>query len=144
MQLDERKPRLNNYLKYTIVFSILTIVFALIVYYSDARPSAKTLYGLLADGFSLSGMMGLLGGLFLIVTNEGTFDLISYGAKRVFRATFDRNYRESMPQTFLEYREIMKEKRKKPALALFIVAGGFFMVGMLFVILFEYLPSIPI
>lgn len=143
-ELDKKKPPQNEYLRHTLSLTVLAIVLGLIVYFSNARPSAKTLYGLFADAFSLSGLLGLMGGLFTIAVNAGTFDLLSYGVKRVFRGSFDKNYKKNMPQTFLEYQAAMKAKRKKPGLALFIISGAFLVVGIVFIVLFTYLPNIAI
>jgi hypothetical protein len=95
---------------------------------------------LLGDSFSISGLAGLIGVLFIIIKNEGYFDLISYGVKRVFKASFNAKYKQDMPQTYLEYREAMKDKRKPSSLPFLIMSCSFFVVGCIFIILYYFVP----
>lgn len=134
------KSKARDYVTYSIAMLILTILLGLWVYFSAARPSSRHPFGLLGDAFSLSGFLGLLGGLYVFVSNEGVFDIISYGVKRVFRASFDAAYREHMPQTFLAYKEAMKDKRKPAPSVLWIVSLIYFLIGAGFIGLFYLFP----
>lgn len=136
------KQKLRDYITYTSVLLVLTVMLGLWVYYSAARPSSRHIFGLLGDAFSLSGFLGLLGGLFIYVSNEGLFDIISYGVKRVFRASFDVSYRENMPQTFLAYKQAMKDKRRPMSGPFFLVAAIFLLIGAAFIGLFYIFPNL--
>ena len=144
-QIMDEQPKVVNYkklyLRHLIVFSVLSVIIGIIVFFAGTRPSAETWFGLLADAFSLSGFLGLMWGLLMYVAAEGAFDSLSYGTKRVFKATFDKDYKKNMPQTFLEYKEMMKKKRKKPSIPYLVIASIFFVIGIVFILLFEFGPG---
>lgn len=138
--MKDDKSKLTPYVIYSVSLLIIATVVGLWVYFSGTRPSAQNPFGLLGDAFSLAGVFGLIGVLFLYIANEGYFDIISYGVKRVFRASFDANYKKSMKQTYIEYKAARKAKRKPVPMAMLIVSGIYLVIGVIFIILFYVVP----
>ena len=134
--MKDEKSKFAPYIIYSVSLLIIAIVIGLWVYFSGTRSSAQNPFGLLGDAFSLAGVFGLIGVLFLYIANEGYFDIISYGVKRVFKASFDANYKKSMKQTYLEYKAAKQSKRKPVPIALLIVSSIYLVIGVVFIILF--------
>ncbi len=138
--MKEEKPKYFPYIIYSVSLLVIAIIIGVWVFFAGTRPSANNPFGLLGDAFSLAGMFGLLAALMLCISKEGYFDIITYGLKRVFRASFDANYKKSMKQSYQEYKAVMRTKRKPAPVAMVIISCTYFFIGIVFIILFYTVP----
>ncbi|MFA5422043.1 MAG: DUF3899 domain-containing protein [Bacilli bacterium] len=138
--MKEEKSRSLPFILYSASLLAVAIIIGVWVFFSGTRPSAQNPFGLLGDALSLAGTLGFLGALLLYISREGYFDIIIYGVKRVFRATYDANYKKSMPQTFMEYKALQRAKRKPAPVALLIVSSVYLALGVIFIILYYTVP----
>ena len=78
------------------------------------------IYGLLCDGFFISGILFVCLGLLFFVYNNGFFDIIAYGFMRFF-SLFKKDPRAVKYETFYDYHVAKAEKPKADFLYLIIV-----------------------
>lgn len=93
---------------------------------------------IIADAFTVSGLVLLLSGLFVWIVRQGTFNGLGYAFKSLFVALHDKEYRESHKETYVEYSE-RKDKKSTPFLFLIITGGAFLIPAIVFTILFFYI-----
>ena len=87
-----------------------------------------------SDAFFVPGVLGLGFGLLIVASNGGTFDMLAYGFKAIFRVmkrdVVDRKY-----GSFYDYRKARQQK-KRSFWYLVIIGGLFTLIGGLFTLLF--------
>lgn len=93
-------------------------------------PQAK--YKMLSDAFTIPGVLYLMVGLLIFLTNKGSLDALGYMAKRAVRMLipFSKKPNES-------YSEYVEKKRKLSGYSFIIFIGLLFMaIAIVFIILF--------
>lgn len=130
---------MKKVLKYLIPFLLCAIATILILVWRGAFVrSGKGLIIDLCDAFSVPGAVMLGVGLLVFVTNGGAFDMLAFGVIKLFDL-FKRDLTKVKYRTFYDYREAQKEKNRT-FVNLLIVGGGFLLVGIVFLLVYNFYP----
>lgn len=126
----------NEIIKYTISFSIMTGLLFIVISTRkifSGELDTKQIYRVLTDGFTIPGILFMLVGLLVFLTNQGSLTGLAYGLKRFVKALIPFMNRKT-PETYQEY----LDSRKKITGYGFLAISGliFFSVGIIFLILF--------
>lgn len=89
------------------------------------------IYGLLCDGFFISGIFAFSVGILIFVHNNGIFDMLIYGMMR-FISLFKKNPKQNKYETFYDYSVAKAERPKAEYAFLLIVGGAFILISLLF------------
>jgi len=97
--------------KYLITMIISLAAVAAIVWSKDlfGQTELVNVYHILCDAFFAVGVVVLCIGLLILSSNEGTFDMITYGVSS-FIGMFKKNY-EKKYDTFYDYRADREDKK---------------------------------
>lgn len=124
-------------LKYLIPFLLCAVAAILIlVGKSSFAKSGKPLMGDLCDAFAVPGMIMTCFALLVFATNGGSFDMLAFGVIKLFDL-FKRDLTKVKYRTFYDYRQAQKDK-KRPFAYLIIVGGAFLLVGVVFLLVYNY------
>ena len=117
------------WLKYVITFAVLAVFTVLVAWVRGAFISAsqKELLGKLSDAFFVPGILAVCFGLLIVASNGGTFDMLAYGVRTLFRL-FRKDPKDRKYGGFYEYRKARQEK-KRTFWYLVIVGGVFTLIG---------------
>lgn len=110
---------------------VLIYIFSMI---NHVKPETTyALYKIIADGFTLSGVILMGVGLLVIFANNGIFNFLNYTFQWVLSRLI-----HSMKAAKQSYGDFLADRGKKKVPWLFLLAPGaiYFTVGMVFVILF--------
>ena len=125
-------------LKYSIT-AVIGAAVAVFLMWQHNLLGAENLvsrFHILSDAFVVPGLLLLMSGVLVWVSNFGIFDTLGYAGSRV-GSMFIPFYRKSFDhQTFYDYKESRKDKRISGYSFLFIVGGAFFIIGVVFLILY--------
>lgn len=138
MEEEIQTKSLSNLLRYIIsiaVVVIIGVVFGLIRYFNAYRGTSKTILEFFADVTSVTGLIGLLVWLLMLVSMAGAFDMIVYGTKKMFFAIFKKNPRSGLPRTYREYIEIKHNKERNYQFPFLIVASIVLLVGIILLVI---------
>ena len=128
----------TNLLKYGISAAVCA---AMVWFYISVRDfSAQALvdkYRILCDAFTVPGLLAILAGVLLAVTNQGALDGIGYACSTAFKALIPGG-RLKM-EKYYDYVQRKNEKRVKGYGFLFIVGGACMLIAVVFMILFYHL-----
>ena len=124
--------------KYSITVAIGAIIAVFLMWQHNllGAESNMSRFHILSDAFVVPGMLILLSGVLVWVSNFGIFDTLGYAGSRV-GSMFIPFYRKSFDhQTFYDYKESRKGKRISGYSFMFVVGGAFFIIGVVFLILY--------
>lgn len=97
-------------------------------------PQPQEAYHILCDGFFIASVLLIGVGLMCLISNEGIFDVLSYGVINIFRLFSPSNKFFSERESFYDFR--MRRKDKKVGFAfLVIVGGGYLLAAFIFMFL---------
>ena len=121
--------------KYWITLLIEASLTAAIAFGKDVldQTALVNVYHILCDSFFVAGTVTTCAGLLVFSSNEGTFDMLTYGVKtfvNVFRRDPIKKY-----DTFYDYR-VAREEKKFPFL--FLVICGLVFLAVAFVMYYLY------
>lgn len=86
----------------------------------------------LADAFFVSGILGVLFWLLLLVSQIGAFDMIVYGVRKFLVIIFRKHPEDStLPETYYDYEMIKRGQKHNRFYAFLIVSCLFFIVGVI-------------
>lgn len=129
--------KLKNLLKYGITASIglLMVTLTVDLHGYAAAENTQEKIRILADAFTIPGVVIILFGVLVMIANEGMFDgltyVFSYAAKMLI---------PGMDKTHERYADYVTRKREKGPMKgfgfLFVVGGIFLAVSILFTVLF--------
>ena len=114
------------------------VCLALVVFYAGVRDFfAQELmeqFRILCDGFTVAGMLSIMAGVMLWVTNQGALDGIGYAAGAALRLLIPGrgNRREE------SYGAYVRRRQKKPAAWDFLLWSGAATVGISLIFLWLY------
>ena len=102
----------SKIIKYSVTFSICLISAFLIMLSKKVfwQEEAKTVYHILTDSFFASGVIMAAFGLLVFATNEGSFDMLAYGIRKLF-VFLKRNPTDDKYKTFYDYRQAQRENQ---------------------------------
>ena len=125
----------NRLMKYVIT----TVLTAAVVYYYAASRNVLYLeklemYRVLCDAFTLPGIFLMLFGLLMVMNDLGALDTIAYFGHYLLHTFLPVAFGEG--QSYLDFIEERRSKRKGGYGFLFIVGAVFTAVGVVFLILF--------
>lgn len=125
----------SNLLKYgiTIAVCIIMSLFYIILRDFPQQELAEN-YRILCDSFTVPGVLALLSGALIAVTNEGALDGITYACGTAFKALLPGGRLKT--EKYYDYVQRKKEKRIKGYGFLFVVGGVWMALALLFMILF--------
>lgn len=127
-----------NLLKYGISGVICV---AMVVFYAAVRDFfAQALveqYRILCDGFTISGVLAILAGALLAVTNQGALDGLTYACSTAFKALIPGGRLQT--EKYYDYVQRKNEKRVKGYGFLFVVGGICMALALIFMFLFYQL-----
>jgi uncharacterized SAM-binding protein YcdF (DUF218 family) len=91
----------------------------------------------LCDAFFVPGVLLTGFGMLIFVAGGGLFDMLAYGAQRVYWLVFKAEKSQERPATFYDYR-LRKAASGKPRCSALLVSGAFFLcLSVLFLLLME-------
>ena len=99
-------------------------------------------YRILADAFSVPGVILMCFSGIMWVSSDGFFDSLGYAFSRVGGMFIP--FIKTKHETYYDYKQRKKEKRKKEGFwYLFFVGFGFVLISVVFVVLYEmtYVPT---
>lgn len=121
--------------KYWITLLAGLLIVAAIAFSKDlfAQTSLQTIFHILTDAFFVAGVLITAAGLLILSSNEGTFDMLSYGMSSfvdMFRKTSQKKYKD-----FYDYRESRTGKKVKFG---FLLICGTVYLAISFIMYFLY------
>ena len=123
-------------IKYSITFSICLIAAFVIMLSKKVfwQEEPKMVYHILTDSFFAPGTIMAAFGLLVFATNEGSFDMLVYGIRRLF-VLLKRNARDDKYSTFYEYRQAQRENQYDFG---YMIIVGLFYIGISMIFLALY------
>ena len=124
-------------IRYSIA-SFICLVIAFIILLSKgifSQTETKDVMHILVDAFFVPGIIMLSFGILVFSTNEGTFDMLAYGVRRIF-VLLKRNPQDAKYKTFYDYREAQRENKHQ--FGYLIIVGLFFTALSLLFLIFYY------
>lgn len=123
-------------LPYLIPFIIGLILFIIVIVTKKLfqQKDLQTIYRILSDAFALPGIVIGGFGLLVVLSNEGAFDIISYGFT-LFIGKFKKDVSARKYKTYYDYK-IAKRGNKKSFANILIVGIFYFLLSILFTILY--------
>ena len=133
---DELKKKL---LKYGITAGLGALMAFITMnnYGIFAATEWKAISKILADAFTIPGMLFILIGCLVWVSGDGFFDGISYALSYTFKLLVP-GAEKKMPK-YADYVELKRDKREKNKFSfafLFIVGGIYLLIAIIFIILY--------
>lgn len=139
----EKKPFFTKAFWISLIISFvvalaLTVIICIVRYISLKESQGFIpIFGILADGFFLSGFLLLLFFLLQWIATKGLFDILAYSIQVVFFTVFRPNYRKSgFPATYYEYKQLKDSENRKPILAILFVSVLFIVLGLILFIVY--------
>ena len=128
--------------KNLIKFGVATLIGALLAYvvtvmqgYNEAEEFVVRLR-ILADAFTIPGVIITLSGVLVWVVGEGAFDGLTYSLSWAFRALIPFG-RSGKQERYYDYVERRRQRGKLHGYSfLFIVGGVFMAISVFFIVLF--------
>lgn len=137
-----RKDFWIQFLIGSLIVIAVAIITAIAVYvnltsWENRESQPKFVFHILADAFSISGLVGLLFYLMTFVSSQGAFDMLSYSVQLVFLITFRRKYREeNFPKNYYEYKVMKDHEERKAYAGLLWPSLIFLVIGIILLIIY--------
>ena len=112
------KPNALRYLISTAVGLVLAFVIML-AQNIFGQEKGSDVFRILSDSFFVSGVLLTGAGLLLFVSNNGMFDMLSYGITTFFVAR-KKNVKERKYKDYYEYKQAKSEKKRSCAYLLIV------------------------
>lgn len=126
---------MKRYLRYLITAGIGLVFTLLIIILKDgfSQKEVKDTYKIIADALFAPGILFVCFGLLVFSSNQGTFDMLSYGVKWLFNT-----FKKDMPkmESFYDYTIAKHEKTKSFG---YICIVGLFFVAISFIFAYLYM-----
>lgn len=139
---EKRKAYVKSILISSAVLTVLAVLIGLAVWlflinFREPEPAPKIVFHILADAFSITGILGLLFLAMSFVNSCGTFDMLAYAMKSLFLVTFRPKYKkENFPKTYYDYKVLKEKENRKAYLPILFPSVVYFALGILFLIIF--------
>ena len=133
-----KKLTKSQWIKYGVTIGLgLAYAIYLVIYKNAFAQPVGTMIRVLSDAFFLPGILMILSGLLMIVSNEGAFDALAYTG-RSLRHLF---IPERPGEKRVNYREYVEQRREKKVTGfsfLFVVGGVFTALGLILMLVFYF------
>lgn len=124
-----------NLVKYGISALICGILVWIYVSTRDfAAQTTMEQYRILCDAFTIPGLLALMFGLLLAISNEGAFDGVGYALSIAWKALIPGG--RTKMEKYFDYVERKREKRGGGFGFLFVVGGVCMAAALVFMVLF--------
>jgi uncharacterized membrane protein YdcZ (DUF606 family) len=126
---------------YAISF-VVGCLFSLVIFWVRdlfKQTELRNIYWILSDGFFFSGVLLFGSGMLVFLSNEGTFNFLSYAVQRLLSRFIHTMKVTNM--TYTDFVGFQKSREKTPFAFLLIVGAVFILVAGLFAILMANLPA---
>ena len=122
--------------RYLITLAAEAIIVLGILWFKDifAQTALVSIYHILSDAFCVAGTVTVCAGLLVFSSNEGTFDMLSYGMSSFF--DLFRVHSQKKYDTFYDYRESRADKRL-PCVFLLICGVAFLVIALVMYLLYR-------
>jgi hypothetical protein len=131
---DNLKPVIRKYL-FTILPAIAASALILLINNFGAAEGLQERYRLLANAFTTPGIILIMMGILVLVSREGTFDMLGYGVTKAFYRFSQRSDRAF--ESFYDYKQRQIKKERGSILHLFVVGAVFTLVATVFTVLYH-------
>lgn len=136
--MNDEKEKSTKNLKSLIIKALIAVaigfLITLAVFFLNGIFNATTLIEIfkkLSDGFFVPAVLLIGGGLLVFCSNEGTFDMLIFGAGRLFSVFIPNPNRKS----YLEFKESRKDK-KREFLYLILAGAVHLLLSIIFFLLY--------
>lgn len=119
----------RSWIKY-VSAAIVGALIVLIVCWSEGLflgPELQKAYRIICDGCFISSVLLIGIGLMCMISNEGIFDVLSYGVINIFRIFHPSNKVFSERESFYDYR--MRKHGKKVGFAFMLIVGSVYLAA---------------
>lgn len=130
-----------------IISALIAMIFSISIYYYEINTLGldieQDLFNILADTFSIPGLLFVLSYGLVWASSAGAFDMFNYAIGLVWTNTFHRNIRDSkFAHSYGEYKEMKRAKKKSDSTYILYVGLVFLLAGVVFLILhYHYLSN---
>ena len=133
---------MRTYVKYLITIGVGLLFTFFVLQMRDlwSQTETKQIIRFLSDGFSITGIFFVSFGALCFCSAQGAF----YGVSYMFHILFStHNWSPKTPfkekMKYADYVEEKKGKAKPVPAYILIVGAGFFLIGIIFMIIFNYM-----
>lgn len=142
--VNKANPNLRNakgaerrWVKYVVTSAVLAVAVLLVAWSLGvfAENDPKELLRFLCDAFFVPGVLAVCFGLLVVASNGGTFDMLSYGVRSLFRL-FKKDPLDRKYGGFYEYRK-SRQKDKRSFWYLVIVGSAYVFVAVVLLIVYN-------
>lgn len=122
--------------KYGIATAIATMMTLFVIYIRDYSNDMNLLdkYWILADAFTVPGVIFIMVGCLVAISTTGFFDSIAYAMKGLARAVLP--FYDKSDEKYYDYKTKREEKRFKGYGFIFVVGGIFTAISLVFTALY--------
>lgn len=131
---DTLKQIIRKYL-FTIIPSLAVVVAILLINDFANLETLQDKYRVLANSFTTPGVCLIMIGIIVLISREGTFDMLTYGISKAYYRFNQRSDRYF--ETFYDYKERLKAKERGSVWHLFIVGAVLTVVAIVFTLLYH-------
>ncbi len=126
---DYKRNTVKQYLTAALLGLLAAAFAAYITGIADAK-TAKEAAKAVCDGLFVAAVLLLSGGGFAFVSNEGGFDLLSYGGRQLAKVMKPGRY-EREHTSYTDYVLQRRKKDKRPWLHIIIVGCGYLLMAFI-------------
>jgi len=91
----------------------------------------------LCDACFVAGIVLVCVGLLVFVAEDGVFDMLSYGVRKMLRLILPQEKQDQFPKTFYDYR-VWKHSKKKAAFGYLLLVGlGYLVLAGIVLLMYE-------
>ncbi len=131
---DKLIPVIRKYLFTILAASAASAIILMINGFGDA-DTLQERYRLLANAFTSPGVILIMIGILVLISREGTFDMLGYGITKAFYRFSQRSDRAF--ESFYDYKQRQIAKEKGSVVPFFAVGALFTAVAVLFTLLYH-------
>lgn len=110
-----------------ILTAMVGFLFAITMYYLSKNALGNDHMHALSDGFFIPGILLVCFWGLLMVSQEGSFDILAYSIKKVIQVTF-KGYSD-LPRSYTDYKAMKHDKENHLFINLLVVGAVFVIVS---------------
>ncbi|MCK9536049.1 MAG: DUF3899 domain-containing protein [Bacilli bacterium] len=117
-------------MKKWLVPNIVAVLIFIFIILLSVKKNLPYQGGMFVDAFMITGFFLWMGAGIIYIDQEGVFNIISYGVKKLFRV-FKKDKSDDFPETYFEYNELRGTRKPIKIYPFLIVGTIYFLVGLL-------------